>query len=71
MGFYRGEGFSLMSAGKIALGCFILALLIFGVDRAVGYFQGWRERRNAFIRNERLNRYNMAAFRGTRKNQHL
>lgn len=34
---------------------------------AVDKFHQWRRRRDALIRNERLNRYNVAAFRGTRK----
>ena len=52
------------------------AILILAMLALLGAFgcrkyAAWRERRDAFIRNERLQRYNMAAFRGTRKNPHL
>lgn len=50
------------SAGFIAAIC-TLAYLAGAVDR----FHQWRKRRDSLIRNERLNRYNVAAFRGTRK----
>lgn len=49
----------------------ILIMAVLAVAGAFGCrkYAAWRERRDAFIRNERLNRYNMAAFRGTRKSQ--
>jgi hypothetical protein len=43
------------------------AVAIYAVDLAIGHFLEWRKRRDALIRNEQLNRYNVAAFRGTRK----
>jgi hypothetical protein len=49
----------------------IAVVAIFVADWAWAHYGIWRKKRDAFIRNERLNRYNMAAFRGTRKNQQL
>jgi hypothetical protein len=55
-----------MTAGKIAWGCFILAVLLYAADLACGWFLEWLKRRDEFIRNAELNRYNMGAFKGTK-----
>jgi hypothetical protein len=51
----------------IAIGCLTLAVLLLIADYLAGRWLAYRKRRDEFIRNERLNRYNVAAFRGTRK----
>ena len=53
-------------SGHIALGCVLLVVLIFAVDWLIGTFEKYRQRRDEFIRNTEIDRYNMGAFRGTR-----
>ena len=43
------------------------AVVLYLADLAIGHFMDWRKRRDELIRNETLNRFNVAAFRGTRK----
>lgn len=45
----------------------IACVVVYLADLAVGRFIDWRRRRDEFVRNSDLNRFNMAAFRGTRK----
>ena len=56
-----------MSAGKIALGLLVLAVLLFVADDLAGRFIDWRKRRDELIRNETLNRYSMGAFKAVSK----
>lgn len=58
---YRGAIMK-YAAWLIAL-CFAILL----IDYAVARLQSWHTRRAELIKNERLYRYNVAAFRGTRK----
>jgi membrane protein YdbS with pleckstrin-like domain len=52
----------------IAFGCVIvLAVLVLLGDLACRRYLTWREKRDMRIRNKRLARFNMAAFRGTKK----
>lgn len=37
------------------------------VDAAMRKYAAWREARDMRVKNEQLNRYNMAAFRGTKR----
>lgn len=43
----------------------VLALVLVYV--ALDRYEAWRKSRDSFVRNERLNRFNVSAFRGTRK----
>jgi hypothetical protein len=43
------------------------AVVLFVADDLIGRYSDWRKKRDELIRNADLNRYNMAAFRGTRK----
>ena len=52
---------------KVALWFLGLAVLLLAADDLAGRYQHWRKKREEFIKNERLNRFNVAAFRGTRK----
>lgn len=45
----------------------LFVIAFYAVDELVGRYLHWRKERDELIRNERLNRYNVAAFRGTRK----
>lgn len=56
-----------MSAGHIALGCLVLAVLIFVADDFVGRYSHWRKKRDLHIRAKELARFNIGvAFRGAR-----
>lgn len=56
-----------MTAGKIALGCLVIAVLIFAADDLVGRFSHWRKRRDTHITAERMRKWNVTAFRAARK----
>jgi hypothetical protein len=49
----------------------LIILAIFVADWAIAHFKEWGHRRDLHIREELLARYNMSAFRGTKKNQRL
>lgn len=54
--------------GLVVLGCAVgifLAWLL--IDGAMRKYAAWREMRDMRVKNERLNRYNMAAFRGSKR----
>jgi hypothetical protein len=51
----------------IVLGCFLLLFAIYLVDNLIGRAIEWRKRRESFLRDTEINRYNMGAFRGARK----
>lgn len=45
----------------------IATATIFALYGAFIHYAAWRRERDSFVRNERLNRFNVSAFRGTRK----
>lgn len=49
----------------------LAVVAIFAIDWAIAYFKQWRNRRDLHIRKELLDRYNMSAFRGTKKSRTL
>jgi len=53
-----------MTAGKIALGCLVLAVLLLLADDLAARIPDWYRRRR---REREMRKYNLAAFRGARK----
>lgn len=52
----------------VAIGVIIAIVLVWLlVDGAMRKYADWREARDMRVKNERLDRYNMGAFRGTKK----